>query len=114
MHQRNASETPTHKQSDEAIRLLKAVRAAAEEATFEEKRTIFRLLDVRVLYNGEMLELSGGVPAQAVDLERLLKGDFTGESSSPPPQSSPSADSPAVEMGTTSGRCTHNKGRRHS
>ncbi len=34
MQQQNGPETPTKEQADEAIRLLKAVRVAAQEATF--------------------------------------------------------------------------------
>ena len=44
-------------------------------------------LDVHVLYNGEMLKMSVGAPVQAIDLDCLLKGDFTGGTFSPPPQS---------------------------
>lgn len=101
MQQRNGPDVPNKEQADEAIRLLKAVRVAAQEATFAEKRTILRLLDVHVLYNGEMLELSGGVPVQSVDLEKLLKGDLTGGNSSLLPQSGPSDGSRVGEEGNS-------------
>jgi hypothetical protein len=114
MQQRNGPDMPTKDQADEAIRLLKAVRVAAEEATIEEKCTILRLLDIRVPYNGEMLDLSGGVPVQAIDPDKLLKDGLTGDTSSLPPQSSPSTDSPAEEKGMTSGRCTRNKDCTHN
>jgi hypothetical protein len=88
---------PNKEQADEPIRLLKATRVAAKDATRAEKRTILRLLDVHVLYNGETLEMTGGVPGQAIDLDKLLTDGFTSSSSSPPLRSSPSADSPAAE-----------------
>ncbi len=109
MPQRNRPEIPSEDQAQAALRLLKAIKIAAKEATFAEKCTILRLLDVHVLYNGEMLGLSGGVPVQSVDLEKPPKVDLTGGNPSPPPQSSPSIDSPAVERGTTTGRCRHNR-----
>ncbi len=52
-----------------------------------------------------MLALSGCVPVENVDLDKLLKGDYTGEISSPLPQSGPSADSPGEGRGRTSARC---------
>ncbi len=91
--------------ADEPIRLLKAVRVAAQEATFAETRSILCLVGIHVLYNGQMLETSGGVAVQAVDRDKLLKYGLTGGNSSRPPQSSPSADSPVAGTGTTSGRC---------
>ncbi len=115
VQQRNGSDVPTKDQAEEAIRLLKAFRIAAKEATFAEKRTILRLLDVRVPYNGELLEKSGGVPVQAIDLDKLLKDGLTDGISSPPPRFVPSTGSPvAVEdpalfsgrRGTTICRCT--------
>lgn len=101
VRKRETFDVPNKEQADEAIRLLKAVSVAAKEATFAEKRTILRLLDVHVLYNGEMLDLSGGVPVQSVDLEKLLKGDLTGGNSSLPPQSGPSDGSRVGEEGNS-------------
>ena len=58
-------------QANEAVRLMKAIHAARQSATYEEKLAIIRLLDVRVLYDGERIELSGCVPLKHIVLENL-------------------------------------------
>ena len=73
------------------MRLLKAVHITAHKATFQEKRTLLRLLAVQVLYDGDSIEMTGGVPTESIDLGKLLMNEATHEISSPQPQSSTSA-----------------------
>jgi site-specific DNA recombinase len=108
-------------QLGEVRRLLGVVRRAGPKATFAEKRELLRLLDIRVLYNGEKLEMTGSIPTRELTLEELkciVPPDLwepertipPGDTSSHPPQSEPSGDSRAAGRGTTSDRCRRSTG----
>lgn len=87
-------------QTENAIGLLKAIRLAGEHATFEDKLAIIQLLDIYVLYDGETIELVGGVPTQTADLTEF-KRPRAAQNSSLPPQFAPSNGSPEGEEGNS-------------
>ena len=82
----------------EAKRLLRIVRFAGPRATFEEKRSLLRLLDIHILYDGEELQLLGGIPTRMITFEELARIIPPHEISSPLLQSELSSDfQPAAE-----------------
>lgn len=110
MKENNSSELPTQEESDEAMRLLKAVYNAGQKAIFSEKRALLRLLGVQILYDGQTIEMTGAVPTQSIVLTKLLRDELTHDISSLQPQSEPSIGSQvAAEDNSTFEDHKHNK-----
>ncbi len=80
-------DTLTPEQSGKALRLLKAIGPAGPSATFEDRRAILRWLDMQLLYNGEVLQPVGTVPARGIPLQEILRATSNDGISSPRPQS---------------------------
>lgn len=101
----------TQDQEEAAIQLLQAVHIAGGRATFQEKRALFRLVDVQVLYDGELFQMTGGVPTQKISRDELYAIANGSQNSSRRLQFGLSDDSLPEETGnSTFGDQTHNKG----
>src|SRR5262249_542520 len=95
MKQNSQSHPITPDEAVEAVKILKDIAIAGQEATFEDKLAIVRLLDIHVLYDGETLEVNGSIPTQIISLSELHQRNLNRrDTSSRLPQCAPSNGSP--------------------
>ena len=105
------ADTTSPDQIEAALELLDVVRVASERATFRQQRAILSILEIQVLYDGETIQMTGAIPTQSILLESLRDQAHRDESSSRPPQSAPSSDSPEALSGSSTFQDRkHNKG----
>ncbi|GEM_PF-3060486 len=68
----------TQDEREAAMELLETILIAGERATFQDKRAFLRLVDAQILYDGELIQVTGGVPTQKItrqELHALANGD---------------------------------------
>lgn len=91
----------TADQEQAAMELLQTIVIAGERATFQDKRAFLRLVDAQILYDRDLIQMTGGVPTQKIsrqELHALKNGD---QNSSRLPQSARSSDFLPVGMGSS-------------
>ena len=99
MQERARTKQVSVDEEKEALRILSEVRVAGVDATFQEKRAIIRRLNVKILYDGVTLELTGSVPTRTILPDELR--NITRDTPILQPQSEPAVDSPQAQEDRT-------------